>query len=148
MTPENKTRKFEAKIDGKLVVESSCEDLNAQELIARYKELADIERAFRTLKSTLEIRPIYHWTEKRIRAHVFICVLALQMQRTMRSRLSASPLSVERALQRLQTLKAGTLETPGGMTKYLAALQDKHKEVFQQLQLPFPKLKHLEAAAL
>jgi transposase len=148
VTPENKTRKLEEKIDGKLVVESSCADLNAQELIARYKELADIERAFRTLKSTLEIRPIYHWTEKRIRAHVFICVLALQMQRYMRSRLSASPLSVERALQRLQTLKAGTLETPTGTTKYLAALREKHKEVFQQLQLPFPKLKHLETAAL
>jgi transposase len=148
VTPENKTRKLEEKIDGKLVVESSCADLNAQELIGRYKELADIERAFRTLKSTLEIRPMYHWTEQRIRAHVFICVLALQMQRYMRSRLSASPLSVERALQRLQTLKAGTLETPTGKTHYLAALQDKHKEVFEQLQLPFPKLKHLEAAGL
>ena len=148
VSPENKARKLEEKIDGKLVVESSCTDLNAQELIGRYKELADIERAFRTLKSALEIRPMYHWTEQRIRAHVFICVLALQMQRYMRSRLSASPLSVERALQRLQTLKAGTLQTPTGRTNYLAALQDKHKEVFEQLQLPFPKLKHLEAAAL
>jgi hypothetical protein len=89
---------------------------------------------------TPAVRPMYHWTEQRIRAHVFICVMALQMQRAMRSRLSKSELSVEPAIQRLQTLKAGTLETPGGTTKYLAALQDKHKEVFEQLQLPFPKL--------
>ena len=144
VTENTKARKLEEKIDGKLVVESSCADLTAEELIGRYKELADIERAFRTLKSTLEIRPMYHWTEKRIRAHVFICVMALQIQRYMRHRLSESDLSVQRAIQRLQTLKAGTLETPTGTAKYLAALEDKHKEVFVQLQLPFPKVKDLE----
>ena len=148
VSAETQARKQEEKIDGKLVVESSCADLGAQELIGRYKELADIERAFRTLKSTLEIRPMYHWTESRIRAHVLICVMALQIQRYMRSRLSESPLSVERALQRLQTLKAGTLNTPAGTTRYLAALEDKHKEVFEQLQLPFPRVKHLESGAL
>lgn len=148
VTGNSKRRKLEEKIDGKLVVESSCADLSAEELIGRYKELADIERAFRTLKSTLELRPVYHWTENRIRAHVFICVMALQLQRYMRSRLCESPLSAERALQRLQTLKAGTLKTPSGTAKYLAALEDKHKEVFEQLQLPFPKVKHLESAAL
>jgi transposase len=148
VTANNKARHLEEKIDGKLVVESSCADLGAKELILRYKELADIERAFRTLKSTLEIRPMYHWTEKRIRAHVFLCVIALQIQRYMRSRLSQSHLSVERAIQRLQTLKAGTLQTPSGTAKYLAALEDKHKEVFEQLQLPFPRPKHLESGAL
>ena len=125
-----KVRKLEEKLDGKLVVESSCADLGAQELIGRYKELADIERAFRTLKTSLELRPMYHWTEQRIRAHVFICVLALQMQRYMRHRLSESELSVERAIQRLQTLKAGTLETPAGSGRYLAAVEERKREVF------------------
>jgi transposase len=148
VTENTKARKLEEKIDGKLVVESSCADLTAEELISRYKELADIERAFRTLKSTLEIRPMYHWTETRIRAHVFICVMALQIQRYMRYRLSESDLSVERAIQRLQTLKAGELETPAGTAKYLAALEDKHKEVFEQLRLPFPKVKDLELGQL
>ena len=107
-----------------------------------------IERAFRTLKSTLELRPMYHWTESRIRAHVFICVMALQIERYMRHRLAKSDLSVERAIQRLQTLKAGTLKTPAGTAKYLAAVQDRHKEILEQLQLPLPKLKHLEPEAL
>jgi len=135
-------------IDGKLVVESSCTDLTGQDLIERYKELSDIERAFRTLKSTLEIRPVYFWTEKRIRAHVFICVLALQVHRYMRYRLSKTDLSVERALERLQTLKAGTLNTPARAAKYLAVAEARHREVLEQLKLPFPKLKHLEAEAL
>jgi len=148
VTAQRKARKQEEKIDGKLVVESSCPDLSAQELISRYKELADIERAFRTLKSTLEIRPMYHWTEQRIRAHVFICVLALQVQRYMRARLAGSDLSVERSIQRLQTLKAGTLDTPAGRTPYLAALQNKHKEVYKQLKLPLPRVKDLETVGL
>jgi len=146
--PDTKARKQEEKIDGKLVVESSCSDLTAEQLISRYKELADIERAFRTLKSSLEIRPMFHWTESRIRAHVFICVIALQIHRYMRQRLLESHLSVERAMQRLQTLKAGTLSTPAGAAKYLAALEDKHREVYEQLQLPLPRVKHLENHAL
>jgi transposase len=148
VTANTKARKMEGKIDGKLVVESSCADLGAEELIGRYKELADIERAFRTLKSTLELRPMYHWTEPRIRAHVFICVLALQVQRYMRHRLSKSDLSVERSIQRLQTLKAGILQTPSGMTPYMAAVQDKHKEVYRQLELPLPRLKDIQSGVL
>ena len=143
-----KARRQERRIDGKLVVESSCMGIPAQELICRYKELADIERAFRTLKSSLELRPMHHWTEKRIRAHVFLCVLALQIQRYMRCRLAESELSPERVIQRLKTLKAGTLRSPAGETRYLAALEDRHKEALKQLQLPFPKLKHLEADTL
>jgi hypothetical protein len=78
----------------------------------------------------------------------FICVVALQIQRYMRDRLSESALSVERAIQRLQTLKAGELETPAGTAKYLAALEDKHKEVFEQLRVRFPKVKDLESGQL
>ena len=98
VTENTKQRRLAEQIDGKLVVETSCADLDAKELIGRYKELADIERAFRTLKSTLELRPMYYWTEKRIRAHVFIYVIALQIQRYLRSRLSQSDLSMERAI--------------------------------------------------
>ena len=54
----------------------------------QYKELQDIERCFRTLKSSLDIRPVYHFVDRRVRAHVFICVMALQIQRLMRQRLS------------------------------------------------------------
>jgi transposase len=90
-----KARKFEERIDGKLVVETSSPELTAQELIGRYKEMADIERAFRALKSTLEIQPMYHWTEQRIRAHVFICVLAIQIQ-PFRSRDCFAPTSSRR----------------------------------------------------
>ena len=47
------------------------------------------ELKWRCLKSTLMVRPVFHWTERRIRAHIFVCVLALQVERWMRRKLQA-----------------------------------------------------------
>lgn len=64
--------------DGKWVLLTNS-DLNDKEIGKAYKDLWQIERSFRTLKSPLAVDPMFHWTEKRIRAHVFICFLALQI---------------------------------------------------------------------
>jgi hypothetical protein len=48
-----------------------------EEVVRLYKELAEEERGWLPLKSTVFLRPVYQWTEKRIRAHIFICVLAV-----------------------------------------------------------------------
>jgi transposase len=148
VTADEEARRFENLTDGKLVVETSCGELGAEELILRYKELADIEQAFRTLKSSLKIRPVYHWTPRRIRAHVFLCVLALQVHRFMRTKLARSGLSVERFLERLKTVKAGTLRLQAQQVPYLTALTETHKELYEQLELPFPKVKDLSQGAL
>ena len=148
VTADEEARRFENRIDGKLVVETSCGQLGAEELILRYKELADIEQAFRTLKSSLKIRPVYHWTQRRIRAQVFLCVLALQVHRFMRTKLARSGLSVERSLERLKTVKAGTLRVQAQQVPYLTALTETHKELYEQLELPFPKVKDLSQGAL
>ena len=51
--------------------------LTAGKVVATYKSLARVERDFRSIKSIdLDLRPIHHWTETRVRAHVFICMLA------------------------------------------------------------------------
>jgi transposase len=46
-----------------------------------YKQLMEVERAFRTLKTTLDLRPVYHRKDERIQAHVFLCFLALLLVR-------------------------------------------------------------------
>ena len=68
----------EAALDGIYVLRSTCPEgqLGAPALIRAYKQLKVAERAFRTMKSTLEIRPIHHHLEARVRAHVFLCMLA------------------------------------------------------------------------
>ena len=73
MPSENQARRCEALLDGRLVVETTLTDLAPDLVIKRYKELQIIKRGFRCLKSTLNLRPLYHWKERRIRAHVFLC---------------------------------------------------------------------------
>lgn len=64
--------------DGKWVLVTNT-DLDDKKIGKAYKNLWKIERAFRTLKSPLAVDPMFHWTERRIRAHVFICFIALQV---------------------------------------------------------------------
>ena len=68
----------EAALDGVYVLRTSvgAEQLSTPEVVRSYKQLQRVERAFRTLKGPLEIRPIHHRLEERVRAHVFLCMLA------------------------------------------------------------------------
>ena len=93
-------------MDGKLLLVTNTADLMPQEVVKRYKSLADIERGFRLLKSEIEIGPIYHRLPNRIKAHAAICFMALILYRVMRMRLRASDsqLSPERALDKLRRI--------------------------------------------
>ena len=69
----------EAALDGIYVIRTTVpvEQMDSAKVVATYKSLARVERDFRSLKSIdLDLRPIHHWTESRVRAHVFICMLA------------------------------------------------------------------------
>lgn len=93
-------------LDGKLLLVTNTE-LEADDVVARYKALADIERGFRVLKSDIEIAPVHHRLPERIRAHALICFLALVLHRVMRMRLKAagsnqSPTAVLKILQTIQ----------------------------------------------
>ena len=73
----------EAALDGIYVLRTSVpsESLESAEVVRGYKLLVKIERAFRSFKSVdLQVRPVRHWAEKRVRAHVFLCMLAYYVQ--------------------------------------------------------------------
>ena len=81
----------EARLDGIYVIRTSvpAEHLNAAEAVQAYKDLSRVERAFRYLKSVdLDIRPIRHWTADRVRAHVFLCMLAYHVEWHLRQALA------------------------------------------------------------
>ena len=81
----------EARLDGIYVIRTNlpAEELDAEQTVATYKSLARVERAFRSLKTVdLEIRPIFHWTAPRVRAHVLLCMLAYYVEFHMRQRLA------------------------------------------------------------
>lgn len=69
------------KLDGKYLLSTSDKSLSAEDIALGYKQLMEVERAFRTLKSTLSLRPVYHTKDDRIRSHVSICWLALLLVR-------------------------------------------------------------------
>jgi len=99
-------------MDGKLLLVTNTPELSATEVVARYKSLADIERGFKMLKSDIEIGPLHHRLPERIRAHAYICFIALVLARVMRARLHENPVpevqSPQRALsllRRIQTHK-------------------------------------------
>src|SRR6516225_2701968 len=100
-------RRLANMMDGKLLLVTNTKDLAAQEVVTRYKSLADIERGFKVLKSELEIGPVYHRLPERIRAHAAICFMALILYRVMRQRLKIAntSLSPERALEYLRRIQ-------------------------------------------
>ena len=80
----------EANLDGLYVIRTSVsrETLTAESTVRAYKDLSKVERAFRSIKTVdLKIRPIYHRLEDRVRAHVFLCMLAYYVEWHMRQKL-------------------------------------------------------------
>ena len=76
----------EERLDGKYLLSTSDPDLTAEDVALGYKNLLEAERGFRDLKSTLELRPVFHRLEPRIRAHVLLCWLALLLIRVAERR--------------------------------------------------------------
>ena len=81
----------EAALDGFYVLRTNvpAEAINTADTVRAYKSLSRVERAFRCIKTTdLDIRPIYHWVSPRVRAHVFLCMLAYYLEWHMRQALA------------------------------------------------------------
>jgi hypothetical protein len=74
-------RRAAEQLDGKFVVHSNDDSLTPADLALGYKQLQRVEEAWRSLKSGLRVRPVYHWAAHRIHAHVALRVLALLLER-------------------------------------------------------------------
>ena len=67
--------------DGIFILSTSRQDLAAEKIVDSYKNLKEVEMLFDDLKHFVDVRPVRHWLEVRVRAHVFICILALLLKR-------------------------------------------------------------------
>lgn len=128
------------RFDGKLVLLSNVAELSAEEIVTRYKALADIERGFRVLKSDLEIAPVYHRLPNRIRAHALICFLALVLYRVMRMRLKAngSTLSPKSALELLGRIQKHRASMGEHVYTGISKATEEQLDLFDALELPKP----------
>ncbi|MCD6375215.1 MAG: hypothetical protein J7L94_06775, partial [Caldisericaceae bacterium] len=92
------------------------------------------------LKHSLNLRPNYHWTEKRIKAHVMVCFLAFQMAVLFEKRLSGLKLSWERAMERLRRVVVVEWENEGRRRKGLSRVHDEQLEIFDEIGSSKPTL--------
>jgi transposase len=130
-------------MDGKLLLVTNAPDFTPDEVIKRYKSLADIERGFRVLKSEIEIGPIYHRLPERIHAHASICFMALILYRVMRGRLkdSHSQISPERALDKLRRIQHQVVTVNDlAPIAALSNINQEHAVILQALTIKKPTL--------
>ncbi|MBJ3584180.1 IS1634 family transposase, partial [Salmonella enterica subsp. enterica serovar Derby] len=103
-----------ARYDGKYLLRTNT-DLDPEAVVRAYKDLWRVERAFRTLKSALDLRPMFHWTERRVRGHVMVCFLALVLESLLLRKLRQQnpDVSYEDVLHDLSQLHAVAVELDG-----------------------------------
>ncbi len=102
----------EKSLEGKYVIQTEERNLSAVEAVAAYKQLNEVERGFSHLKSLLELRPVYHRKEARVRSHVFVAALPLLLDRALEKNLHAagSSLSTPFAWQALEMVRCVEVE--------------------------------------
>ena len=130
-------------MDGKLLLVTNVKDLSADEVVAQYKALADIERSFKVLKSEIEVGPVHHRLPERIRAHALICFIALILQRLIRTRLRAKPvqnvISPERALAILRRIQTHRVLMPNNRTVTgISTIDAEQSAIFDSLGVKKP----------
>jgi transposase len=108
----------ETACEGKYVIQTEEPDLSPVEAVTVYKQLNEVERGFAHLKGLLEVRPVYHHKDDRVRAHVLVAALAFLLDRALEKKLRAagSSLSSPAAWQALETVRCVRVEV-GNRTK-------------------------------
>ena len=139
--PELNEEKIKAEelFDGKFVIQTNTK-LNWKEVIRSYKDLWKVEASFRTLKNELEMGPIYHYTERRIRAHIFICFLSLLLKVVFHKNLVNinKSLSLSKVLEDTKKVKAVQLTIEDTPIVLRTELHGDAHYAFKAAQLTIP----------
>ena len=126
----------EALLDGKFLVSTSSMKMDAADVVAGYKQLWAIERVFRDMKHILDIRPVYHRLDDRIRSHILICWLAMVLVRYAENMANTSWYQIETALA---DLTAGLIESDKVNLWYCSDISAAAKDIFTRLNIALPK---------
>jgi len=132
--------RVENELDGVYILRTYEQGLTAEEIIESYKDLQDIERAFRSLKSPLELRPFYHHKEERVRAHVLICVLAYTIQKAVEKMLidRGFKLTGEKAFSLFKQMGVAVMKVGEESYAYTSESTYTQRRVLNILKIPPP----------
>jgi hypothetical protein len=134
----------EARLDGKFLLSTSDPDLSAEDVALGYKNLLEAERGFRDLKSSLELRPVFHRLAHRIHAHVLLCWLALLLTRVAER---ATGQTWRRIALELGRLHEVTAHTDAGTVTHTTELTDTQRKLLRACEVPAPpRITHLDPA--
>jgi len=127
--------KREAHLDGKWLLRTSDVTLTPDDLAAAYKQLLAVERGWRDMKGALGLRPVFHYREDRVRAHVQLCWLALLLIRVVENATGDTWRTVRHELDRMHLV---TLSTGEGRVAQRSATTPGQKTILAALELPEP----------
>ena len=125
----------EERLDGKYLIHASDRQLSTEEVALGYRQLLQVERGWRDLKQELELRPMFHRKEDRIRAHVLLCFLGLLLIRVAENRTQQTWPCMRRELQRLVLVD---LSGPAGHVSQTSRPTPSQTQLFEALQIPSP----------
>jgi len=134
----------EERLDGKFLLSTSDPDLSAEDVALGYKNLLEAERGFRDMKSTLDLRPVFHRIEPRIRGHVLLCWLALLLIRVAERRTGLTWRRIAIELGRIHTV---TLTGTAGTVAQTTPLTEIQQGIVDACGItPPPRVTHLHPA--
>jgi len=137
--------KAEENLDGKYLLRTSDPAMTAEDIALGYKQLLEVERGWKDLKQVIDLRPVYHRKEERIRAHVILCWLALLLARIAENACAATWPELRRQLDRIQV---GAFTGPAGTFRQRTEISPAQAAILEQLGIdPPPKIYQLTPAA-
>jgi hypothetical protein len=137
--------KTEENLDGKYLLRTSDPKMTAEDIALGYKQLLEVERGWRDMKQVIDLRPVYHRKEERIRAHVILCWLALLLARVAENTCEATWPELRRQLDRIAV---GTFTGPAGTFRQRTELGPAQQDILGRLGIdPPPKIYQLTPAA-
>ena len=137
--------KAEENLDGKYLLRTSDPKLSAEDIALGYRQLLQVERGWRDMKQVIDLRPVYHRKEERIRAHVILCWLALLLARIAENATGDTWAELRRQLSRIAV---GTFTGPAGTFRQRTKISPAQAAILEQLGIdPPPKIYQLTLAA-
>jgi len=127
--------KAEERVDGKFLLSTSDDSLSVEDVALGYKQLLEVERGWRDFKHVLDLRPVYHRKDDRIRAHVLLCFLALLLIRVAETQTHDTWPTIRRELQRLHL---GEFDGPAGRVLQRTEITTAQRETLRALEIPEP----------
>ena len=125
------------KYDGFLAISTSDKELPIEQVLSQYNNLFEVEHAFRTLKSVIEIRPMFHWTDQRIKGHVALCFMAYTFINYLTKGLQVTERELQRMLDKMQLSKVCNGEHEPFFLR--AAIDQATEDMIAKLALVVPK---------